>query len=370
MQTFSSLDDAFMSRALELARRGQGFVEPNPMVGCVVVQCGVILAEGWHRAFGGPHAEIEALRQLRGKDLSAATLYVTLEPCCHQGKTPPCVNDIIMAHPARVVVGMADPFPQVSGRGMAQMVSAGLRVEMGCLESDVRRLNAPYLHRLATGRPWVLAKWAMTLDGKIATSGGESRWISGPASRTLVHQLRGRIDGIAVGRKTVELDDPQLTPRPAGARMPARIVYTSTAEIPIASKLVQTAKEVRTLVVCDRHKAVDGGERLRSAGCEVLEVEALRSGAGLEDSLRILGGLGMTNLLVEGGGELLGSFFDRQLVNEVHLFLAPMILGGGNAPGPIAGNGVPEILRAVRLTGMEHEQIGEDLYIHGVISAK
>src|SRR4051812_33330730 len=203
-----------MLRATTLARRCEGFVEPNPMVGCVIVNDGEVVGEGWHQQFGGPHAEVHALKAAGGGG-KGATMFVTLEPCCHQGKTPPCTDAIIAAGILRVVTALRDPFPQVAGGGLKRLAAAGIDVELGLGESDVQQLNAPYLKLVTTGRPWVIAKWAMTLDGKIATRSGYSKWVSGDASRQVAHELRGRVDAIMVGRKTAQLDDPLLTARPA-----------------------------------------------------------------------------------------------------------------------------------------------------------
>ena len=211
------LDCWHMRRALDLAARGQGAVEPNPMVGCVIAQGAEIIGEGWHRQFGADHAEVEALR-MAGDRAAGATLYVTLEPCCHHGKTPPCTRAVLAAGVRRVVVAAGDPFPQVQGGGIAELRAAGLDVELGLLETDSRRLNAPYLKLVESGRPWIIAKWAMTLDGKIAARGGQSRWISNPQSREVVHKLRGRVDAVLVGRGTAVRDDPLLTARPPGPR--------------------------------------------------------------------------------------------------------------------------------------------------------
>ncbi|MDZ7615653.1 MAG: bifunctional diaminohydroxyphosphoribosylaminopyrimidine deaminase/5-amino-6-(5-phosphoribosylamino)uracil reductase RibD, partial [Patescibacteria group bacterium] len=231
------LDRWHMSRALELAARGQGFVEPNPMVGCVIARGAELIGEGWHRRYGGPHAEIEALH-LAGPRAAGATMYVTLEPCCHHGKTPPCTEAILRAAPARVVIAQRDPFPAVAGKGIARLQAAGIQVDVGLAEAEARELNAPYLKLLGTGRPWVMAKWAMTLDGKLATRTAESQWISGPESREIVHQLRGRVDAVIVGRGTAEHDNPALTARPPGARSATRIVLDSGASLSLDSQLV------------------------------------------------------------------------------------------------------------------------------------
>jgi diaminohydroxyphosphoribosylaminopyrimidine deaminase/5-amino-6-(5-phosphoribosylamino)uracil reductase len=211
-------DSQMMSRAVELARRGEGFVEPNPMVGCVIVKDGEVVGEGWHQQFGGPHAEVHAL-QAAGERAKGATIYVTLEPCCHQGKTPPCTEAIIAAGIQRVVTALRDPFPKVAGGGLKRLVAAGIDVELGLGETEVQQLNAPYLKLVMAGRPWIIAKWAMTLDGKIATRSGYTKWISGEASRQVAHQLRGRVDAIMVGRQTAQLDDPMpLLAHPAVPR--------------------------------------------------------------------------------------------------------------------------------------------------------
>ncbi|HEU5116788.1 MAG TPA: bifunctional diaminohydroxyphosphoribosylaminopyrimidine deaminase/5-amino-6-(5-phosphoribosylamino)uracil reductase RibD, partial [Isosphaeraceae bacterium] len=240
--TYAAQDRLFMLRALAEARLGLGRVEPNPMVGAVLVKDGRLLSVGHHDRFGGPHAEIHALSN-SGSSARGASLYVTLEPCCHTGKTPPCVDAILRAGVTRVVAAMRDPFPRVAGGGFARLSEAGVEVEVGIEEQAARTLNAPYLKRLTTGRPYVIAKWAMTLDGKTAVRGGQSQWISGPRSRALVHELRGRVDGLISGIGTVLADDPLLTARPAGPRQAVRVVLDSSARLPLSSRLVQTAGE-------------------------------------------------------------------------------------------------------------------------------
>jgi diaminohydroxyphosphoribosylaminopyrimidine deaminase / 5-amino-6-(5-phosphoribosylamino)uracil reductase len=222
----SQLDAWHMRRALELAAHGRGRVEPNPLVGCVIAHGAEIIGEGWHGSYGGPHAEIEALR-IAGQRAAGATVYVTLEPCRHFGKIPPCTRALLAAGVRRVVAAMADPFPEVAGQGAAELTAAGVEVELGLLEPAARELNAPYLKLLATGRPWLVAKWAMTLDGKIATRTGDSRWISGEASRQVVHELRGRVDAVVVGSATAAADDPLLTARPPGPRTAVRTMVDS-----------------------------------------------------------------------------------------------------------------------------------------------
>ena len=353
-----------MRRALELAAEGEGSVEPNPMVGCVIAQGEEIVGEGWHRRFGGPHAEIEALAQA-GRRAAGATLFVTLEPCCHQGKTPPCTQAILAAGVRRVVVAQRDPFPEVAGGGLAELEAAGVAVEVGLLEADARRLNAPYRKLVETGRPWIIAKWAMTLDGKIATHTGSSRWISGPKSREAVHQLRGRVDAIMVGRQTAELDDPQLTARPPGPRGPLRVVVDTRASLRSGSQLVRTAGEVPVLVAAGDQAPEADRRRLARAGCEVLLCPGETPAVRLEALLDELGRRRLTNVLVEGGGQLLGSLFDLGQIDEVHVFLAAKLVGGANAPSPLAGHGLAQMADAHRLDDVRIEQLGEDVHIRG-----
>jgi diaminohydroxyphosphoribosylaminopyrimidine deaminase/5-amino-6-(5-phosphoribosylamino)uracil reductase len=352
-----------MRQALALAERGRGAVEPNPLVGAVLVRDGLCVGEGWHQQFGGPHAEVHAL-QAAGEAARGATLYVTLEPCCHHGKTPPCTDAVLRAGVARVVAAMPDPFPQVAGGGLAQLRTAGLAVEVGLCEPESRRLNAPYLKLLSTRRPYVHAKWAMTLDGKIATRTGDSKWISNPASRRLVHQLRGRVDAILVGAGTALADNPQLTARPPGPRTALRIVLDSTGRLPIESILVQTAHDTPTLLATTARI----GERralFEAHGVEVLLLPGDRPRPA--DLLDELGRRRFTNVLVEGGSEVLGSFLDAGELDEVHIFIAPRLAGGALARTPVAGAGVETIAEALTLAEWSMQGVQGDLYIHGQV---
>lgn len=363
----SELDAWHMRRALELARHGEGFVEPNPMVGCVIAQGAEIIGEGWHRRFGGPHAEVEAL-SIAGRRAAGATLYVTLEPCCHYGKTPPCTKAVLEAGVGRVVVAQADPFPQVDGGGVAELRARGVQVEVGLLEAEARRLNAPYLKLIRTGRPWIIAKWAMTLDGKTATRAGTSQWISNPQSRQIVHQIRGRVDGIMIGRETAQLDDPLLTARPPGARTPLRIVVDTHGSVSSQSKLVCTAKETPVLIAVGPHASKSDRDRLSAAGCEVLVCPATRHAVRLEQLLDELGRRRLTNVLAEGGGRLVGSLLDARQIDEVHVFIAPKLVGGVAARTPIAGEGFDEIANALSLDQPVIQAIGTDVYVHGRVA--
>jgi diaminohydroxyphosphoribosylaminopyrimidine deaminase / 5-amino-6-(5-phosphoribosylamino)uracil reductase len=359
-----SLDLWHMRRALELAAQGQGAVEPNPMVGCVIARGAEIIGEGWHRRFGGPHAEVEALK-LAGPRARGATLYVTLEPCCHHGKTAPCTRAVLEAGIARVVAAMADPFPQVAGGGLAELHAAGVDVQLGVLESEARMLNAPYLKLLSTGRPWIIAKWAMTLDGKIAARTGDSRWISCEGSRKIVHQLRGRMDAIIVGRGTAAADDPLLTARPPGARTAARIVVDTRASLSLASQLVRTARNVPVLVAIGSTAAASDCGRLINAGCKIVACPGIDHTTRMESLLAVLGEDRMTNVMVEGGSRLLGSLFDARMIDEVHVFIAPKLAGGAAAPGPIVGLGVDRIATAMPLKDIVVQQVESDIYLRG-----
>lgn len=362
----SDLNLRHMTRAVELAARGRGCVEPNPMVGCVIAIDDRALGEGWHTQFGGPHAEIEAIRAA-GTEAAGATMYVTLEPCCHHGKTPPCTEAVIVAGIRRVVIASRDPFPDVAGGGIQRLVQAGLAVEVGLLDEQADRLNAPYLKLVRTGRPWIIAKWAMTLDGKIATCTGSSQWISGEASRKLVHELRGRVDAILVGRGTAAVDDPLLTARPSGPRTATRIVVDTKASLAPDSQLVRTAQEAPVLVAVGSEAAEERRRALIDAGCEVWMGEAEDPQDRLIELLDELGRRRMTNVLIEGGGSLLGGLFDVGAVDEVHAFIATKLAGGADATTPIGGQGVELMSDAVSLDEPTIEHVGGDIYVHGRI---
>jgi diaminohydroxyphosphoribosylaminopyrimidine deaminase / 5-amino-6-(5-phosphoribosylamino)uracil reductase len=349
-----------MRHALALAEKGRGFVEPNPMVGAVVLDpAGQLVGEGWHQKFGGPHAEVFALAEA-GERARGGTLVVTLEPCCHHGKTPPCTDAVLKAGIARVVVAMADPFPKVAGGGLAILRAAGLEVHVGLCEADAVALSAPYLKLLRTGRPWVHAKWAMTLDGKLATRASDSMWISGEESRRRVHELRGRVDAIIVGRRTVAADDPLLTARPPGARVAARVVVSASGQLPERCRLRATARDAPVIVfTAHPHK-------LTGWAADGAEVVALSDTAmSLDAVLANLGHRRFTNVLIEGGAGLLGSVLDASAADEFHVFVAPRIAGGVGAPSPVGGTGVARMADALALDRVTFEPSGADVYVHG-----
>jgi diaminohydroxyphosphoribosylaminopyrimidine deaminase/5-amino-6-(5-phosphoribosylamino)uracil reductase len=318
--------------------------------------------EGWHQKFGGAHAEVNALAAA-GDRARGGTLVVTLEPCCHHGKTPPCTEAVLRAGIVRVVAAMPDPFPQVAGGGLHILRDAGLEVEVGLCEAEARRLNAAYLKLLRTGRPWVHAKWAMTLDGKIATRTGDSRWISGDESRRRVHELRGWVDAVLVGRGTVEADDPLLTARPPGPRTPARVVVSGSGSLPETCALRSTAAQVPVIVY-----TVAGSEGKLTGwaadGAEVVGVPAGDGGVSLDAVLADLGRRRFTRVLVEGGAGLLGSVLDARAADEFHVFVAPKLFGGP-APSPVGGTGIAAVADALRLAEFTAHQSGDDVYLHG-----
>jgi diaminohydroxyphosphoribosylaminopyrimidine deaminase/5-amino-6-(5-phosphoribosylamino)uracil reductase len=353
-----------MAHALELAERGRGSVEPNPVVGAVVVRDGQLVGEGWHQRFGAAHAEIHALAAA-GEAARDATLYLTLEPCCHHGKTPPCTDAVLRAGIRRVVAAMPDPFPAVAGKGADQLRQAGVTIEFGVGETEARRLNAPYLKLLATGRPWVHVKWAMTLDGKIATRSGDSRWISNETSRRRVHGLRGRMDAIVAGIGTVLADNPQLTARPPGPRTPTRIVLDSQGRIHEDAVVVQTARVTPTILAATERMPPAKRAALQSHGCEVLILPDHHGRVIVNALLVELGRRRFTNVLVEGGSGVFGAFLDAAAFDELHAFIAPCLVGGTMATSPVGGAGVQHMAEAMRLTEWTHEVLDGDLYVHG-----
>jgi diaminohydroxyphosphoribosylaminopyrimidine deaminase/5-amino-6-(5-phosphoribosylamino)uracil reductase len=332
------LNSDWMRMALDLAVQGAGGAEPNPLVGCVLVKDGQLLASGYHARYGGPHADA-ALQQLHEPSAArGATAFVTLEPCSHFGKTPPCADALIAAGVARVVVAMPDPFPQVAGQGITRLQQAGIEVQTGVLESEAEELNAPYLKRLRTGLPWVIAKWAMSLDGKIATHTGESQWISGPESRTEAHQIRGRLDALMIGIGTALADDPLLTARPAGPRVARRIVFDTSGRLPLDSQLVRSVDQAPLVLVTSNDLPDEKEADFRAAGVDVWKWTG-DTRLRIEQTLRRLSDEGATNVLVEGGPRLLGQFAASGQIDEIQAYLAPRLLGSANAPGPVGDPG-------------------------------
>ena len=389
----SNSEEQYMLYAIELAARGQGHVEPNPMVGCVLVRDDQIIGHGFHEQFGGPHAEINAIdsignlddsvEQQRHLNAAGATAFVTLEPCSHVGKTGPCCDALIEAKISRVVVACLDPNPLVAGQGIKRLEEAGIKVEVGMLESQACSIMAPYLKRIEQSKPWVIAKWAMTLDGKIATSTGDSKWISSSDSRQLVHGLRARVDAVMVGIGTALADDPMLNARldeqsrtASGAgvlpsettpstRSPAlRVVVDSMARLGLESKLVRTAEEIPTLIAVGPGADSAKLEQLAAHGCQLFKHPSTDPTERLDALLSHLADQQLTNVLVEGGGQLLGSLHDLHQIDEVHCFIGPKIVGGEGI-SPVHGNGLELIKDSMQLSIRSVEQIGNDVYVVG-----
>jgi diaminohydroxyphosphoribosylaminopyrimidine deaminase / 5-amino-6-(5-phosphoribosylamino)uracil reductase len=366
MTVRTEADATHLRRAIELAEQGRGRVSPNPLVGAVVVKNGEIVGEGWHAEYGGPHAEREALAAAAGSDLRGATMYVSLEPCCHEGKTPPCTDAIAEAGIARVVVASDDPTEKASGRGLGILRDEGVEVEVadGEIAARARLLNQPFRKHARTGRPWVLFKSAMTLDGKVATESGDSKWISGEPSRTRAHWWRAECDAVAVGIGTALHDDPQLTARVEGVhRQPRRIIFDSDARLPLRSQLVQAAHEVPLTVVVSRAARRTATEALETAGAEVIVAPGENESARVRSALDQLGALDVTSILLEGGPHLAGAFLDAGEIDEIRLFLAPLVLGGRSARGTLEGEGVESIAGAVKALTLDCESVGDDLLV-------
>jgi diaminohydroxyphosphoribosylaminopyrimidine deaminase/5-amino-6-(5-phosphoribosylamino)uracil reductase len=354
-----------MTRAIELARLGLGSASPNPLVGAVVVRDDEVLGEGYHAAYGADHAEVAAIGACT-RDPIGATLYVTLEPCCHHGQTPPCTDAIVAAGIKRVVVASDDPSDKASGRGLGILRDEGIDVQTidGDASHDARLLNQPFRKHARTGRPLVVFKSAMSLDGKVATQTGDSKWISNERSRRLVHRWRGQLDAVCVGIGTALADDPLLTARAEGVgRQPTRVVFDSEARLPLDSNLVKTAPEVPLVVVTSRAAARSHVEALRAAGAEVVASAGGTERERVLDGLNKLGGLGITSLLLEGGPRLAGSFLDAHEIDEARLFVAPIVLGGRGAHTPFEGEGTVTIADAQRAASLDVEMIDEDVLI-------
>lgn len=356
----SRLDEAFMARALDLAARGGVRAMPNPLVGAVAVRGGRVVGEGWHRAYGGPHAEVLALRAA-GARARGATLYVTLEPCSpHPKKTPPCCDLIAASGVARVVAAMRDPNPLVDGRGLARLRRAGVRVTVGVLAGRARELNAPFVKVHTRGLPYVVAKWAMTLDGKIAARTGDSRWVSGERSRGWLRRYRDGFQAILVGSGTVLRDDPSLH----GARtLPARIVLDTNARTPLGATVVRTAREQATILAVSSSAPAERLRELERRGVQLLRLDVM----DLRVIFEALAREGYQKILVEGGGEVHASVLQAGLADEVCVFLAPKIVGGREAKTPVEGEGLEKMAHALPVEKLTAERMGNDLLLRGRI---
>jgi diaminohydroxyphosphoribosylaminopyrimidine deaminase/5-amino-6-(5-phosphoribosylamino)uracil reductase len=355
-----ALDDGFMDRALTLATRGLGRTHPNPAVGAVVVRAGRVVGEGYHRRAGTPHAEAIALRRA-GEHAGRATLYVTLEPCVHVGRTPPCLDAVLRSRVRRVVIGMTDPDRRVRGRGVRALRRAGIEVSVGVRRRDCHRLLAGYVMRTRVQRPLVVLKLAASLDGRIAAAGGASRWITGAAARRRVHEMRNRFDAVMVGSGTVRADDPRLTCRLKGGRDPIRVVIDGSLQTSVRSRVIGAHSRAPTWLFTTHAASPRRASRLDRAGVEVVRSRG-REHVDLRDVLRQLGARGVTSVLLEGGAELAAAALRARVVDRLVLFVSPLVIGGDGVPA-VASLGTRYPSRALRLQGMRHELIGEDLVV-------
>ena len=362
---FSQEDELYMKRALKLAARGIGRTSPNPMVGAVLVKDGRIIGEGYHHYFGGDHAEIDALKHAV-EEVTGTTMYVTLEPCHHYGKTPPCVDAVIAHRLAKVVVGMVDPDPRTAGKSVAKMRDHGIDVVTGVQEEACRKLNLAYVHHRTTGLPLVTLKFAQSLDGRIATVTGNSAWISSPLSRKLAHRLRARNDAVLTGAGTILADNPALTVRHVRGRNPLRVIVDATLKTPFDAT-VFIDRQAPTLVATTSYADLEKVKSLREHGIEVLELTAVENGmVDLEALLKVLGERDVTSLLVEGGSKIITSFIKQNLADRFTAIVAPLIIGKGIET--VGDLGIKEISRAVTLEFDKVSRSGPDIVIEGKFS--
>ncbi len=360
----NKIDKKYMQRAIELALRARGRTSPNPLVGAVIVKDGHIIGEGYHQKAGTPHAEIHAL-QSAGTEASGATLYVSLEPCCHHGRTPPCTEAIIKAGIKRVVIAAMDPNPKVAGKGSEILQQAGIETEVGVMREAAVQLNEVFFKYIQSGMPFVALKTAMTLDGKIAAHTGDSRWITGADARKYVHQLRNTYDAILVGIGTVLADNPQLNTRldDEQGRNPIRIVIDSNLELPVDSIIAQSSKQQPTIVFCGTNSDEGKAQPLAALGVEIIKLELEEDKVPLSEAMSILAGREITSILVEGGAEINASFIHTGLVDKLFWFIAPKIVGGRGAPSPVGGDGCEFMNEAVQLTISEVRSFEKDILI-------
>ncbi|MDF2882916.1 MAG: ribD [Clostridiaceae bacterium] len=362
------LDVRYMKRALELAEKGAGYTNPNPLVGAVIVKNEKIIGEGYHQVFGSSHAEVNAFKNAT-EDVKGATMYVTLEPCSHYGKTPPCANAIVEKGIKKVIIGLVDPNPQVSGRGIKILQDNGIEVITGVLEEKGRKLNEIFLKYITTKLPFCTMKTAMTLDGKIAAYTGDSRWVTGELSRKYVHQLRHRMSGIMVGIGTVLADDPMLTTRfdNGEGRDPVRIIVDTRARIPLEAKVLNVTSKARTIIAASEKAHSEKLKALEEKGAEVI-IAPLKSGkVDLSFLMKALGERNIDSVLLEGGSELNYAALQEDIVDKVNAFIAPKIVGGSSSKTPVGGEGKAYMKDAFLLNEIDIHRFGEDIMIEGYI---
>lgn len=361
------VNEKYMKYALTLARKGAGKVNPNPLVGAVLVKDGKIIGEGYHEFYGGAHAEINALKSA-SESVEGATLYVTLEPCAHYGKTPPCIEAIIKNKIAQVVIGSLDPNPLVSGKGVLRLEEAGVKVATGVLEEECKKLNEVFMKYIVKKEPFVVLKSAMSLDGKIATVTGESKWITSEEARNGVHQLRNTLSGIMVGVETIIKDDPQLTCRITNGRNPIVIVVDSKLRIPMTSKILNG--ESKVIVATTKQAEQSKVSQLQELGISVFILESHKCRVDLKQLMKQLGRLGIDSILLEGGASLNDSALKAGIVDKVRFYIAPKIIGGENAKTSVGGEGIRRLEDAIQIKDLKIQVIGKDIVLEGYVERK
>ncbi len=359
-------DNYYMKRAIKLARKGEGRTNPNPLVGAVIVKNGKIIGEGYHKYYGGNHAEIEAINNAK-ESVKGATIYVNLEPCSHYGKTPPCALRLVAEGFVRVVIGMVDPNPKVAGQGIKILKDSGLEVITGILEKEAKVLNEVFIKFITMGLPFIYFKYAMTLDGKIASIIGDSKWISNEKSRQEVHKLRNRVGGIMVGINTIIADDPSLTTRLKDGKNPIRIIVDSSCRISPTAKVLNLDSEAKTIIAVTRKAEPLKIALIEETGAEVIVVDDENGRVDLKLLMKILCSRGIDSILIEGGGNLSWSALKEELVDKVQVYIAPKLIGGATSPTPIEGEGKELMSEAIELYDIKRKIYDEDIMIEGYV---
>lgn len=361
------MNEFYMSKALDIAEKGRGKVSPNPLVGAIIVKENRIISEGYHECCGHAHAEVNAFQNAT-ENVEGATMYVTLEPCSHYGKTPPCADKIIEKKISKVVIGTLDPNPLVAGRGVLKLKNAGIKVEVGVLEEKCKKKNEIFIKYIVEKKPFIIMKVGMSLDGKIATKNGESRWITGETSRGEVHKLRNEVSGIMVGVNTIIKDDPELTCRIENGRNPIRIIVDSTLRIPKNSRIVNTSNKNKTIIVTTNKAKEKDKIELIDKGIEIIEVNNKNGRVDLNELCSRIGEKGIDSVLLEGGGELNYSALRAGIVDKVMVYIAPKIIGGNLAKGPVLGEGISSLKDAFSLNSLSTKVVGDDILIEGYVN--
>lgn len=360
------MDEKFMKMAIELAKKGKGKVNPNPLVGAVIVKNGEIIGQGYHSKYGGNHAEIEAINNATD-DVKGATIYVTLEPCFHYGKTPPCVDKLISSGISKVVIGHLDPNPLVSGKSIEKLKSLGIEVKVGVLEEECLKLNEVFIKYIKTKLPFVVLKSGVSLDGKIATKTGESKWITGAASRAKVNELRNELRGIMVGVNTVIIDDPTLNCNIHGGRNPIRIILDSNLRIPLDSKILKTAYKYETIIATTKNIDLNKKALVEELKAKVITIDSINNKVDLNKLMIKLGEMKIDSILLEGGGEVNYSALEAGIIDKLMLFMAPVIIGGKESKTFVEGKGIDLLTNSFKASNLKIEYLGEDILITSYI---